>query len=86
MMNHWSHARPIINELTNEAWYEFTLTGQFEDVIGKKADVNWKSNRKRSMDANKKDPPRVFPSPPKVVIATGKMSLEENIPLNVTQV
>lgn len=92
MMNRWSSAKPIIDDLTNEAWYEFTLTGQFEDVIGQKADVVWKTattkrsapmSEKREVEAS--DPPRVFPPSPKVVIDTGKYKEGERIPMKGIQ-
>ena len=37
MINRYSWARNVINSLTDERRYEFTLTGKFEDVIGKKS-------------------------------------------------
>ena len=76
MKQKYSYARSIINLLANEKYYEFTLTGQFEDVHGVRADLQWKNlNRKREIteweptleqDVPKEDPKRVFPHAPKV--------------------
>ena len=76
MKQKYSYARSVINLLTNEKYYEFTLTGQFEDVHGVRADLQWKNlNRKRGLpewepaleyDLPEEDPERVFPSAPKV--------------------
>ena len=50
MKQKYSYARSVINQLTNEKYYEFTLTGQFEDVHGVRADLQWKNlNRKRGL-------------------------------------
>ena len=35
MKNRYSSAQAIINALVDEKLYEFTLTGKFEDVVGK---------------------------------------------------
>ena len=76
MKQKYSYARSVINLLTNEKYYEFTLTGQFEDVHGVRADLQWKNlNRKREIpeweptleqDLPEEDPKRVFPHAPKV--------------------
>jgi hypothetical protein len=34
MKNRYQNAQGVINALTDEKRYEFTLTGKFEDVIG----------------------------------------------------
>ena len=53
MKNRYSGAQSVINSLTDERRYEFTLTGKFEDVIGQHAEVQWKtenlSGKKRSL-------------------------------------
>ncbi|EDO41900.1 predicted protein [Nematostella vectensis] len=41
MKARYSHAQTLINALTGESKYEFTLTGQFEDVIGHHVDIHW---------------------------------------------
>ncbi|XP_048586611.1 aerolysin-5-like [Nematostella vectensis] len=41
MKARYSNAQPLINALTDESKYEFTLTGQFEDVIGHHVDIHW---------------------------------------------
>ena len=76
MKQKYSYARSVINLLTNEKYYEFTLTGQFEDVHGVRADLQWKNlNRKRGVakwepaleyDLPEEDPERVFANAPKV--------------------
>jgi len=87
MLNHWRpSAQNTINDLTNEGWYEFTLTGQFEDVIGQHADVKWiqGSSKKRSLllsKREKKDPARVFPEPPEVNITKGVYREKTEIPM-----
>ena len=75
MKQKYSYARSVINLLTNEKYYEFTLTGQFEDVHGVRADLQWKNlNRKRGVPEwepalehdLQENPERVLPQAPKV--------------------
>jgi hypothetical protein len=98
MKSRYPYAQGVINTLTNQGWYEFTLNGQFEDVIGQYADIQWKTGRlsgKRSLfeklasdeifqepPSNDDDPPKVYPTPPKVTIVTGKYNqtkIEEKV-------
>ena len=92
MKSRYSGAQGVINSLSNEGMYEFTLTGEFEDVIGQYADIQWKTEPltgKRSVlekllstdDAlqspSNENPPRLHPSPPQVTIETGKANENE---------
>ncbi|XP_001639919.2 aerolysin [Nematostella vectensis] len=80
MTSRYQYAQSLINQLADERLYEFTLTGQFEDVVGQDASVLWKTvslNGKRRVEEvfptdNTEDPPRVFPKPPTVVLTPGK--------------
>ena len=53
MKNRYSGAQDVINLLTDERRYEFTLTGKFDDVIGQHAEVRWTTEnldrKKRSL-------------------------------------
>lgn len=72
----YSSAQSVINHLTSEGYYEFPLSGQFEDVSGIRADIQWKTmNGKRevsewtpalSFDLTGKEPKQVFPEAPKM--------------------
>uniref|UniRef100_A0A2C9KLY1 Aerolysin-like C-terminal domain-containing protein n=1 Tax=Biomphalaria glabrata TaxID=6526 RepID=A0A2C9KLY1_BIOGL len=60
--NHPS-VRHVINKLTNESQYEFTLNGKLEHVAGTKIDITWKKvelkdlNRRSVLDESKADTP-----------------------------
>ena len=91
MKQKYRSAQGVINTLTNEKFYEFTLTGQFEDVLGTHADIQWspptrrrgiRRRGKRSVPLqdpgkNQGNPPHVFPEPPEVEIFN---NLEEEGP------
>ena len=74
MKQRYRSAQRVINTLTDERYYEFTLTGKFEDVLGTHADIQWHSVRgRRSLPhqnhaENPEDPPHVNPKPPEVHI------------------
>lgn len=79
MLQRYPHAQAIINRLTDENYYTFTLTGQFEDTHGVRAELKWsnpeakreiKSNPANDGDGTKAthNPPRVFPRPPAVIV------------------
>ncbi|XP_059171451.1 uncharacterized protein LOC131952696 [Physella acuta] len=59
MANAYSSARSLIKYLSNEDLYVFTLTGKFEDVVGKNVDVRWD------------EIPNASPGPDKQVTKTG---------------
>ena len=67
----------LINELCDEKFYEFTVSGQFEDVRGIHADIQWRDIKlnpgridwqpaKQYDSSQMQDPEWVFPDPPKV--------------------
>lgn len=82
----YSSAQRVINTLVDEKYYEFTLSGQFEDVLGTHADIQWHSlTSKRSVPLqdtapNPKDPPRVFPKPPEVEIFKNRNKEKPAVP------
>ena len=41
MLQRYPHAQSVINSLTDENYYTFTLTGQFEDTHGVRAELKW---------------------------------------------
>ncbi|XP_013066109.2 uncharacterized protein LOC106054676 [Biomphalaria glabrata] len=45
MINNYPSARHLINRLTDESQYEFTLSGKLEHVAGTKIDVIWENAR-----------------------------------------
>ena len=72
----YGYADYVIDQLCNENYYEFTLTGQFEDVHGVHAAIQWREidlnprrNDWKQADQNvsqpTEDPEWVFPDPPK---------------------
>ena len=42
MKQEYRYAGRVIDQLCNENYYEFTLTGQFEDVHGTHAAIQWR--------------------------------------------
>jgi len=82
MMGRYEPAEGVINSLTDEYWYEFTLTGTFEDISGQNADIQWSKGSKdesTNESTEKKDPPRVFPPPPVVKIKLPVFKLPQKI-------
>ncbi|XP_059149567.1 uncharacterized protein LOC131936552 [Physella acuta] len=47
MLRKYPHAVRVIDRLVNENRYEFQLTGYFEDIFGKNANLEWSEMRKR---------------------------------------
>ncbi|EDO29913.1 predicted protein [Nematostella vectensis] len=91
MKARYSHAQTLINALTDESKYEFTLTGQFEDVIGHHVDIHWSTTSlkvPRGLERTLAEthfpkikgtsPKRVFPKPPAERLS---MSKSQTLPL-----
>jgi len=60
MMGHYKYAKGTIDSLTDEGWYEFTLTGTFEDISGQNADIQTRrfgANRAKSDKSRNSIPP-----------------------------
>ncbi|XP_059140356.1 aerolysin-like [Physella acuta] len=58
MTNSYPEARDLINELCDDRRYAFTITGRFDDVIGKHAEFRWDAVRlaRRSAENEKNAP------------------------------
>ncbi|XP_048576422.1 uncharacterized protein LOC5514381 [Nematostella vectensis] len=85
MKARYSHAQTLINALTDESKYEFTLTGQFEDVIGHHVDIHWSTTSlkvPRGLERTlaethfpkikRTSSKRVFPKPPEERLSMSK--------------
>ncbi|XP_059145004.1 uncharacterized protein LOC131932151 [Physella acuta] len=62
MKNAYPNAQNFINDLSNENRYVFTITGRFDDVIGKHAEFRWDSVSvgRRSDDVEDTGPDEIF--------------------------
>lgn len=47
MKQRWTYAGTVIDKLTKEKYYQFTLRGKFEDVQGYKVEFKWKNSKRR---------------------------------------
>jgi len=47
MKQRWTYAGTVIDKLTKEKNYQFTLRGKFEDVQGYKVEIRWKNPKRR---------------------------------------
>ncbi|XP_059161549.1 aerolysin-like [Physella acuta] len=60
--NAYPNAQTLISDLCNENRYVFTITGRFDDVIGKHAEFRWDAVplRKRSAERDEEEPDEIF--------------------------
>jgi len=47
MKQRWTYAGTVIDKLTKEKYYQFTLRGKFEDVQGYQVEFKWKNPKRR---------------------------------------